>query len=152
MALRDGCASGNLGHPVSHVRIAVFVPENGRSDDSAAELVQIDEFLRGGHSEISVTEGCGSVAGVFHMGDRNVVEVLSALGGDDNHTVGTAGTVDSGSGTILEHVHRGDFIRRDIVDVAYRHSVHNVERAGTCTLVESGETANLHAETCRCRV
>ena len=77
------------------------------------------------------------------MGIGHIVEILAALGGDDDHAISTAGSVDSCCRTILEHVHGSDFIAGDIVDVADGNAIHDIKRRSTRTLVEGGETADL---------
>ncbi len=84
--------------------------------------------------------GHAPLVGVEHLvtfgdglGRRGVVDVdgqavaLALLGGDDDHTVGSAATVDRGRGGILEHLHGLDVRGVDAVDVVGGDSVYDVE-------------------------
>ena len=53
---------------------------------------------------------------------------LTALGCNDNDTVSTARTVDSGGSSILQHVDCLDIRRRDVVDRGNLETIHDVER------------------------
>ena len=57
-----------------------------------------------------------NVAVVAHLGGSTL---RTLLGGDDNHTVGTAATVDSGGRGILQDVHRLDVGRIDVAQLAH---------------------------------
>ena len=50
------------------------------------------------------------------------------FGSDDDNAVSTLGTVDSGSRSILQDVHRSDVARRDIRDTRYRHTIDDIQR------------------------
>ena len=54
--------------------------------------------------------------------------ILSAgiFGSDDNNAVSTLRTVDSGSRSVFQDVHRSDVTRRDIRDTRYRHTIHDI--------------------------
>ena len=52
----------------------------------------------------------------------------TGLGSDQDHTVRTTATVDSGCGCIFQDFHRLDVRRRQPLDIAYDHTVHYVQR------------------------
>ena len=75
-----------------------------------------------------------------HLG----LALRTALGCNDDNTIGTTGTIDGCRGSILQHVDALDFARSDVADRAYRETVNDVEwrvvlRKGTATT-----HANLH--------
>ena len=81
--------------------------------------------------------------GVLREGDRAVVgdrgEALrSRLGGDQNHAVGSAHAVDGGRCGVLEHRHRGDVVRVEVVEGA----LHTVDDAQRARIVEGAEAAH----------
>ena len=53
---------------------------------------------------------------------------IGILGSDDDDTVGTLRTIDSGSGSVLEYVHGLDVGRSDVGDAGNRESIDDVER------------------------
>ena len=69
----------------------------------------------------------------------HAVGVGAALGGDDHHTVGGAGTINGGRGGIFQHVNALDIVGVDIVQRAHVHAVHDVERL---RIVEGADTAD----------
>ena len=50
------------------------------------------------------------------------------LGGDQDHTVCTTATVDSGCRSVLQNLHRLDIIRREELNVRGDHTVHYIQR------------------------
>ena len=50
------------------------------------------------------------------------------FGIDDDNAVSTLGTVDSGSRSVFQDVHRSDVTRRDIRDTRHRHTIHDIQR------------------------
>ena len=69
--------------------------------------------------------------------------LLTVLGCDQNHTVGSYRTIDGSSSTILQNLHRLDVLRVHAVDIAWE-TVHNIKR-----FIATGclDTTNLDAHT-----
>ena len=55
----------------------------------------------------------------------------TGLGSDDDHTVGSTATVDSGGRSVLEDLHRLDVGRRQPFDVTRDHSIDHIQRVVT---------------------
>ena len=55
---------------------------------------------------------------------------LGRLGGYDNNTVTTSGTINGGQGSILQYVDALDVGRRNVVDVVCLETINNVQRFG----------------------
>ena len=88
------------------------------------------------------------IARVFQLRLYFVAECLAALGGDKDNAVRSARTIYSRCRTVFEHVHRCNLVGSDIVDIAGRHTVHNIQRRRARTLTEGGETTNLYVIAC----
>ena len=105
----------------------------------APALGPAGEDIVSGH-EVRTLEplGSGHIAGIL---DRGRHFALGVAGGDDDDAVGTAGTVNSGRGAILQHVDGLDVLRSDRGKGA-RDAVHEDERSGRA--VQGGSTAEHH--------
>ena len=70
--------------------------------------------------------------------------LLTVLGCNQNHTVGSYRTIDGSGSTIFQNLHRLDVLRVHTVDIA-RETVHDIKR-----FVATGslDTTNLDAHTC----
>ena len=62
---------------------------------------------------------------VLHLG---LAVTLRTLRGNQDNTVSTAGTVDGCRSSILQHVNALNVVGRNIVDVAYLHTIHDIQR------------------------
>ena len=95
-----------------------------------AELILESYEVLGVHGLDGVAVGHPFLTVVGVDTDGYLASFLTALGGDDDYSVRTAGTVDGGREGILQHVHGLDFGSSDIVDVVHRETVHDVQRRG----------------------
>ena len=112
----------------------VVVLEAGLARDGVEPVCVVAEIVLGGlavDDVMGVHEvgflgplGEGDIA---IIGDRGRCVAFTGLGGDDDHTVGTARTVDSGCRGILQHVDRGDVLRSHSGQVAL-DAIHQDER------------------------
>ena len=71
------------------------------------------------------------------------ITLLTILGCNQNHTVGSYRTIDGSGSTILQNLHRLDVLRVHAVDIA-RETVHNIKRF---VIAECLDTTNLDAHT-----
>ena len=92
--------------------------------------ILVDHILELGGGERHGARSDRLHAGLAVVFDRSLAG-LGPAGGDDDNTVGAAGTVDSGGGTILEHVDGFDLLEVDAADVGIGHAVDDDERALT---------------------
>ena len=143
----DCGGAADFRHPVGVVALTVGTGVDVGRGQAAGKGCEIPEFLSGSHAGARVADGGGGVSRILHPGVGHVGERISALGGDDDDAIGTAGAVDSGGGAVLKHVHGCDFVRRDVVDIADRNAVHDEQGAGAGSLVEGGEAADLDVVT-----
>ena len=143
MVVRDGGGPGDFGEPVGIVGFAGGIGVEGGFHLSSAEFGKVAVLFGGSHSEVAVLDRYGGVSRILDVGAGHIFEVFTSFRGDNDDTVGSAGAVDCGCGTVLQHIHRSDFIAGDVVDVAHRHTVDDEQRRGACTFVEGGETTDL---------
>ena len=88
-------------------------------------LILVLDEVGGVHKvELACKRAYGEVAVERHLN----LTFLGRLGGDDNYTVTTLGTVNGCKGGILENVDRSDVRRRDIVDVICLETIDNIKR------------------------
>ena len=71
------------------------------------------------------------------------IALLTVLGCNQNHTVGSYRTVDGSGSTILQNLHRLDVLRVHAVDIA-RKTIHDIKRF---VISECLDTTNLDAHT-----
>ena len=93
------------------------------------------------------------VGGLGPLGESNISIVcdrcrcitLTGLGGDDNHAVGTTGTIDGGGRSIFQHVDRGNVLRgyRGQVTLDTIHQDQWFQAANQC-----GDTTETDARCC----
>ena len=77
------------------------------------------------HHRLLVVELGSQVGREVHL---HLVALLTATGGDDDHTVGSARSVDRGRGSVLQHLHRLDIVHVQSVQVSRcRHTVDDEE-------------------------
>ena len=127
-------------HPVVGTLILVFCDMVAISTAEAIELGNIVGIGR--------TEGSGIAPLMEHMTvgipDFEVLRILAnliihvvfhgrrtflgSLGGDQNNTISTTGSIDSGRGSILQHIDALNVVGRDIVDRRYLDTVDHIER------------------------
>ena len=100
-------------------------------------------LLFGGHVEVvGVVEVAALVDGdVGCEVDVDLALCLGALCGHDDDAVGGAGTVDCGSGGVLEHVDAGDVIGVEVFDVALDGETVDHEQR-LCLTLECADTAD----------
>ena len=122
-------------------------------DFASGHCAEVTELLCVCHTERGVDPSYVYITAVLELGLCLVTTGSSAtFGRDKDDTVRTTGTIDSSSRTILEDVHRSDLVRRDVVDIIGRHTVHDIQRVRTGTLTKSRETTDLNVVTGRSRV
>ena len=92
--------------------------------------ILVDHVLELGGGEGHRARGDRLHAGLAVVFDRSLA-CLGPAGGDDDNTVGAAGTVDGGGGAVLEHVDGFDLLEVDAADVGIGHAVDDDERALT---------------------
>ena len=97
-------------------------------------------FLGSQHLRQTIDVGPAEVGIVAHL----QLAGLALLGGHDDHTVGGGRTIDGARGGVLQHIDALDVGGVDVVDIATRHAVDDVERSRVA--VGAG-TANRHLET-----
>lgn len=117
---------GVSGHEfLKHGSLAVAVEDMGGSDVGVARSSPVgDAPLLG--VEHFVAFGYGAGAGGIVDVDCHAV-AFTLLGGDDNDTVGSTGTIDRSGGGVFEHLHCLDVGGVDAVDVVGGHTVDDVE-------------------------
>ena len=96
-------------------------------------LALLLHLLSGIHIEVIVIVHVAVLlqAEVGGKGNVNLTLLVGVLGGNNNHTVRSAGTIDGSCGGILQHVDAGDIILVDILQTTLDgQSIHNKQRAG----------------------
>ena len=53
---------------------------------------------------------------------------LGSLGGDQDDTIGTTGTIDGGRGSILQYIDALDVVGRDVVNTRHLYAIHHIQR------------------------
>ena len=161
VVMSDSRSTGKLFHPIGFIRNAIYhstfcilnvIIVYSRNNCAIGQFLHIDKLISSCHTCACIYPRSTYVTRVFNLSMRFVREALTTFGCDKNHTIGTTSTVDSRSRTVLKDVHRSDFLWSDIVDIVYRNTIHNIQRRGTCTFIQSRETTNLDAIAARSRV
>ncbi len=65
---------------------------------------------------------------------------LTTLSCNHDNTIGTTGTIDSGSGSVFQYLHGLDIIRVHQVEVLHYYAIHYIQRIRRC--VDSRHTTN----------
>ena len=129
-----GIVLGDFVHPV-HVRIEVGVVARtgavylllGEGQCRAVLGSQLVEQRHIVGRIQKLGQLCGLVDGVLHMEAYLRCAYLTALGGDDNHTVGTAHTIHGRGGSVFQHRERLNLSHVDVIEVAL-HTVNQNQR------------------------
>ena len=93
MVVHRTCLAGDSLEPVGFV---AFVREVGATVDDVVGIHEVGGLVPVAERYISV------------VGDFGLLLTMTCLGGDDDDTVGTTGTVDGGCRGILQHIDRSD--------------------------------------------
>ncbi len=110
---------------------------------TVAESLVSHLSVHGGALYGAVTVNLARVATPAGVKGDAGIALLTTLGGDENHTVGTAGTVKSGGGGVLENGHGLDIHSVESGDIAIeRHTVNYIKRSGRT--VDGTDTADTH--------
>ena len=84
---------------------------------------------------------------------RSTFFVTTFRSNHDN-TIGTTSTIDSGSGSIFQYLHRLDVIRVHQIEVLHYYAVHNIQwirRSINCRLTTDNNTATISTRLARVR-
>ena len=103
-------------------------------------MTKIITVLVGIHNVISAAGNPvnAEVALIVHL--QGLV-FLTALGRDDNHTVGSTRTVDSTCRSVLQHLNGLDVVRREVTDsCTHGHTVNDIERSSTSERTDTTDT------------
>ncbi len=122
---------GTVERPVVAV---VFVLVLQTLHEGVAPLLGVEHVHLAGHGTDAER------ALIAHLGAGFTLE--TALGGHHDDTVGTAGTVDGGSRSVLEYFHRFNVVRVDQREVGHHHTVDHIERVGAG--IDGRHTADNH--------
>ena len=90
--------------------------------------ILVDHILKLGGGEGHGARSDRLHAGLSVVFDRSLAG-LGPASGDDDNTVGAAGTVDSGGGTVFEHVDGFNLLEVDAADIGIGHAIDDDERA-----------------------
>ena len=140
-------------HPVDAFRACAVGLQVGVGDDGgAAQLVQCRAIFVGIHQLILLAQGGNAEVGVQRYAGTSL---RTALGGDEDDTIGSARTINGGRRSILQHFHRLDIVGIQSTQAAGRyHAVNDVQRVAALVDGSGAAYTHLHpraGQSARCR-